>query len=349
MVVRPHVLVRALVLLLCVSGLSLEVTGARAGQTLYVGVPSVEAVQPDSRVSVLVFDIDAGHRFVKRIPLWPSDTDAENVRGLATGPGGTPLYVSTTRRLGAVDPQSGRILWEGQFGDHCCDRIAVSPDGRTLYAPAFGRPVWYVIEAVSGRLLQTVDAIGWPRSTAVSPGGDRAYLAAWEWNRLLVMNTATRTVTTQIGPFGGDLCPFTINRRGSLAFVNIDAIVGFEVADLTTGQILDRVQVDGYSPAELAQFECPSNGIAFTPDERELWIADGVGNRLRAFDAKPYPPVEVASIPLTRQPRWVTFSRDGHYAYASTGDVIDVATRTIVATLTDEHGAQVESERVIAP
>jgi hypothetical protein len=334
---------------LSLSGLSLEVGEARVGQSLYVGVPSVETAQPGSRVSILVFDIDAGHRFARRMPLWASDTESETVRGLAAGPGGTPLYISTTRRLGAIDPVSGRVLWEGQFGDHCCDRIAVSPDGKTLYAPAFGRPVWYVIEAASGRMLQTIDAIAWPRSTAVSPDGHRAYLAPWEWNHLLVVDTATRVVATQIGPFGGDLCPFTLNRRGSLAFVNVDGFVGFEVADLTTGQILDRVLVDGYSPAELAQYECPSNGIAFTPDERELWIADGVGNRLHAFDAKPYPPVEVASIPLARQPRWITFSRDGRYAYASTGDVIDVAARAIVATLKDERGDPVESERLVAP
>lgn len=339
--------VRALFLSLCLSAFSLGVYEARAAQLLYVGTPSAEAVQSGSRVSILVFDIDAGHQLVKRLPLWASDT--ETVRGLSAGPGGSPLYVSTTRRLGAIDPASGRVLWEAQFGDHCCDRIAVSPDGKTLYVPAFGRPVWYVIDAASGRLLQTVDAIGWPRSTAATADGTRAYLAPWEWNRLLVFDTATRRVTTQIGPFGGDLCPFTINRRGTLAFVTIDGIVGFEVADLTTGQITDRVQVDGYVPAELAQFECPSNGIAFTPDEREVWIADGVVNRLRAFDAKQSPPVEVASIALARQPRWITFSRDGRYAYSSTGDVIDVATRAIVATLKDERGAVVESERLIAP
>ena len=41
------------------------------------------------------------------------------------------------------------------------------------------------------------------------------------------------------------------------------------------------------------------------------------------------------------------FSHDGRFAYASTGDVIDVATRRIVAVLKDEEGRVVQSERMI--
>jgi len=87
--------------------------------------------------------------------------------------------------------------------------------------------------------------------------------------------------------------------------------------------------------------------LAFTSDERELWVADGVDNRLRIFDATTYPPVEKSSIQLTRQPRSIAFSRDGRFAYASTGDVLDVATKRIVAALKDEQGKVVESEHMI--
>ena len=128
----------------------------------------------------------------------------------------------------------------------------------------------------------------------------------------------------------------------ALVFANIDGLVGFEVGDLQTGLVLDRVQVNGYTPAQLATYECPSHGLAFTPDERALWVADGVDNRLRIFDATTYPPVEKSSIQLTRQPRSIAFSRDGRFAYASTGDVLDVATKRIVAALKDEQGKLVE-------
>jgi hypothetical protein len=55
----------------------------------------------------------------------------------------------------------------------------------------------------------------------------------------------------------------------------------------------------------------------------------------------------VATIKLRDQPGWVTFSLDGRYAYPSTGEVIDVATRKIVVALTDEHQRVVQSEKVV--
>jgi DNA-binding beta-propeller fold protein YncE len=318
-----------------------------ADRYLYVGVPSSEVASSTGGVAILVYDTESGPRLIKRLPLWTSAP--ESVRGLTAGPSGSRLYISTTRRLAAVDPVTGRVAWEGDYGGHCCDRAAASPDGQIIYAPAFGKPEWYVIDANSGRLLATVAAIGWPRSAVVPSPGRRAYLAAWEWNRLAVLDTATRSVISEIGPFGGDLCPFTVNHRGTTGFVNVDGLVGFEVVDLGTGLITDRVQIDEYSPEAVARYECPSNGIAFTPDEQELWIADGVGNRLRVFDARNYPPTEKLSIALARQPRWITFSRDGKYAFSSTGDVVDVASKRVVAELRDESGAIVESERIIAP
>ena len=59
------------------------------------------------------------------------------------------------------------------------------------------------------------------------------------------------------------------------------------------------------------------------------------------------PPRQVASIPVREQPGWVTFSLDGRYAYPSTGDVIEVATRRIVTGLTDETGRAVHSEKLL--
>ena len=95
------------------------------------------------------------------------------------------------------------------------------------------------------------------------------------------------------------------------------------------------------------KFECPSHGIGLTPDERELWVADGVDNRLHVFDATTYPPVAATTIEVRAQPRWVTFGIDGRYAYPSTGDVIDRESKKVVATLEDERGVFVHSERML--
>ncbi|MEO7191012.1 MAG: hypothetical protein ABI051_08135 [Vicinamibacterales bacterium] len=339
-------------------------------QYLYVAVPGVDSdssptsagtptsPEPESAgVSLLVFDIAQGHKFVRRMPLWPRAQEPERVRGLtvASAPGGTAgsptpgasrLYMSTTRRLAAIDPMDGRVIWEHEYEGHCCERPAVSPDGRSIYAPALGSPVWYVIDAATGTVTTTIPVVGWPRSTAYARDGRHVYLAAWESRSLSVVDAASKAITAEAGPFTGFMCPFTINRKASMAFANVDGLVGFEVVDLLTGLLLDRVQIDDYQPDELQQFECPSHGIAFTPDEKELWVADGVGNRLRVFDSVPYPPVEKVSIQLARQPRWITMGADGRYAYASTGEVVDVSQKRIVGVLKDDGGRLVESERM---
>jgi len=59
------------------------------------------------------------------------------------------------------------------------------------------------------------------------------------------------------------------------------------------------------------------------------------------------PPVYKESIKLRKQPGWITFSLDGRHAYAPTGEIIDVATKAIIAQLIDETGALVKSEKMV--
>ena len=68
---------------------------------------------------------------------------------------------------------------------------------------------------------------------------------------------------------------------------------------------------------------------------------------MHVFDATTMPPRQVTSIQLRDEPGWVTFTLDGHFAYPSTGEVIDTATKRIVATLSDEQGRAVQSEKLL--
>jgi hypothetical protein len=78
-----------------------------------------------------------------------------------------------------------------------------------------------------------------------------------------------------------------------------------------------------------------------------LWVCDATNRRLHLFDATVMPPRQTGSIELRDEPGWVTFSLDGRYGWPSTGDVIEVKSRKIVAQLTDETGAAVQSEKMV--
>jgi len=316
---------------------------------LYVAVPGAGNENEYRGVGILVYDIDNGHKLVKRIPTWPpaSGQEPEQVRGIAASASARRLYISTVKRLAAFDLLTEKIVWEKTFDGDCCDRIGLSPDGATIYAPAFGAPKWYVVDAASGALLGTVGVMGWPRQAIFSSDGAYVYLSAWESPVLSVVDTKSRKVVREVGPFTSSLCPFTINGRASQVFANVDGLVGFEVGDLQTGLVLDRVVIEGYQMDVVEKYECPSHGIALTPDERELWVADGVDNRVHVFDATTYPPVPSTTVEVRAQPRWVTFGIDGRYAYPSTGDVVDRESRKVTATLEDERGMFVHSERML--
>jgi DNA-binding beta-propeller fold protein YncE len=325
------------------------VTAQQERRYLYVALPGSDEADADRSVRILVFDTAQAHQFVRRIPVWPAGRgeERETVRGTAASVRTGRFYISTTRRLAAIDLKTDKIVWEKSYEDHCCDRVAVSPDGQTIYAPAFGRAKWFVIRAATGELRTTIAVTGWPRATIYSRDGKRAYLAAWDSPILSVADANRHEVVKAVGPFSASLCPFTVNGKETMAFANVDGLVGFEVADLQTGLILDSVAAEGYDKDAAAKYECPSHGITFTPDERELWVADGVRNRLHVFDATVYPPVPITAIELSAQPRWIAFSSDGRYAYSSTGDVIGAATKKIVAALEDAGGAKVRSENFV--
>ena len=87
--------------------------------------------------------------------------------------------------------------------------------------------------------------------------------------------------------------------------------------------------------------------IDISPDEKEIWLSDAFNRQMHVFDATVTPPKQILSIPLRDEPGWVTFGIDGRYAYPSTGDVIDVKSRKIVATLQDENGKDVQSEKLL--
>jgi hypothetical protein len=59
------------------------------------------------------------------------------------------------------------------------------------------------------------------------------------------------------------------------------------------------------------------------------------------------PPRPLTSIALREQPGWVTFTLDGTQAILSTGEIVDVKTKKVVAALADEAGRELHSEKMV--
>lgn len=321
--------------------------GADERRLLYVAVPGIRNYLEYGGHGLLVFDIDHGHKFVKRIPTsGMHQGKPDNVKGICACAETKHVYISTIHTLTCIDLVSEKILWEKAYEDGL-DRMSISPDGKILYQPSFEGPYWYVLDARDGSLLGKVTPNSGSHNTVYGRDGKHAYLAGLRSPLLTVADTKTHTAEKTIGPFSASIRPFTVNGRQTLCFVNVNGLLGFEVGDLATGKKLHRVEVQGYEQGRVKRHGCPSHGIGLTPDEKELWVVDAANKRVHLFDATVMPPRQVDSLPLRDEPGWVTFTIDGQYAYPSTGDVIDTRTRRIVAELTDEQGAAVQSEKLL--
>jgi hypothetical protein len=321
---------------------------------LYVAVPGIRNYLEYGGHGVLVFDIDRGHKFLRRIPARGLNEAGQplNVKGVCANAGTRRLYVSTLRYLTCFDLVTEKILWERAY-EGGCDRMAMAPDGKVIYLPSLEKEHWHVVDAITGDVLKKIVTRSGAHNTIVGLDGKHAYLAGLKSPLLRVTDTRTHEVVREVGPFGNVIRPFTVNGRGTLCFVNVNDLLGFEVGDLTTGKALQRVAVDGFNKGPVKRHGCPSHGVGLTPDERELWLTDAANQRLHVFDVSALPPApakapkQIASMALRDQPGWITFSLDGKYAYPSTGEVIDVQSRKIVAQLTDENNAAVQSEKML--
>jgi hypothetical protein len=315
---------------------------------LYVAEPGIRNYLEYGGHGLLVFDIDHGHKFVKRIKTAGLNEKNEplNVKGVCASVSLKRIYVSTTRTLTAVDLVTEKILWERSYPGGC-DRMSISPDGKVIYLPSLEGPHWHVVNAVNGDIIAKIVPNSGAHNTVYGSDGKRAYLAGLRSPLLTVADTTSHTVLKTVGPFSSFIRPFTVNGSQTLCFVNINDLLGFEIGDITTGKMLHRIEVSGFQKGPTKRHGCPSHGVGLTPDEKEIWLTDAHNSRLHIFDATVMPPKQVANIELRDQPGWVTFTLDGRYAYPSTGDVIEVATRKIITGLKDETGADVQSEKLL--
>lgn len=318
-----------------------------AGQhLLYVASPGTRNYQEYGGVGVLVFDIDHGYKFVRRIPTWtvPEGREPENVKGIAASAATGRVYVTSLTRTIALDAVTGQTIWDKSC-DGGCDRLAISPDGGILYVPQLEGPRWNVINAATGDAIASIETKSGSHNTIYAADGRHVYLAGLKSPILSIADPKTHTVTATVGPFSDVVRPFTVNGSNTLVFVNVNGLLGFEVGDVRTGKKLYRVEVQGYKQGPVKRHGCPSHGVALTPDEKELWLADCANSAIHVFDATAMPPKQVTSIRARDCVGWVSFSMDGRVAYSSTGEIIDAATKKIVAALEDEEGRQVQSEK----
>src|SRR6218665_1565396 len=104
---------------------------------LYVATPGVRDYLGYGGGGNQVFDMDNHYKFVKFIPtsgLHPDGTPS-NVKGVCVSLATNCIYISTLEGLQCIDLTTEKLIWEKAF-EGGADRMAVSPDGKTIYLPS---------------------------------------------------------------------------------------------------------------------------------------------------------------------------------------------------------------------
>lgn len=310
---------------------------------LYVATPDGAQMETRSGKGLLVFDIDAGFKFVRRIT---NDSFEAGVRGLTGCAATHSLYYSTSAQgMGRLDLETDKVVWEQRYSGGC-DRSSAMLDGSRIFAPTgwWERPDnggFIVIDGATGAELRRIKVGPGAHNSIMSLDGKRLYLGTT--TTLTVFDPADEQVIKTIPDVGeSGVFPYTIDRRQRYAFVCLGKHVGFDVVDLEQGKAIHRV-LAGDSPIEHR-----THGAALTPDESELWISDQDGKKLFVFDATRMPPTAKGHVELSVSGHgWVNFSLDGRFAWNHTPDVFDAKTRKQIATLRDESGRPIGSSKLI--
>jgi DNA-binding beta-propeller fold protein YncE len=333
--------------------------GAAERDLVYVTLPgSLERPVDNNGNGIVVLDAKNNYNFVKRIQTWdvPASQNALQVSGVAASPVTQLLYVATRGRLGAFDLTTDKKVWDNAYDGQCCERPQVSPDGATLYIGSDLKDFWYVINARTGALItkiMTPESAG-SHNLNLSLDGKLIFMSPSLHKVMSIADASTNKVIKTI-PFGDNIRVFVINHDASLIYSNTNNLLGFEIADVKAGKVIQHVEVEGFgwrekwnaTPRQRVPHGCPSHGIALTPDEKELWLADGLNNMIHIFDNTVMPPKQTDNIRTTAGPFWITVGLDGKYAYVSSGDVIDMKTRKIVGQMKDEYGRTMYSEKLL--
>ena len=339
---NPYLFVLLLVSLLA------STFAAETKRFLYVATPGIRNYLDYGGHGLLVYDMDKGHKFIKRIPTAGFDEKGKprNVKGVCASVPLNRVFITTPKTMMAVDLTSEKVLWENEYPGGC-DRMAMSPDGKTIYVPSFESDHWNVVDAESGDVIREIVTKSGAHNTIYGSSGKHVYMAGLKSPYLFVSSTADHTIAKKVGSFAASIRPFTVNASETLCFVNVNELLGFEIGDLRTGKKLHRIEVKGFNKGPVKRHGCPSHGIGLTPDEKEIWLTDATNTRLHIFDNTKMPPVQVESIQVRDQPGWITFSMDGAFAYPSTGEVIEPKSRKILTVLSDEQGQPIQSEKMV--
>ena len=353
---------------------------------LFIATPGGGGADDES--GIVVLDGDHNWRFVKRLSygLPAARMPGPEISGIAASVPENKIYVTTDGGdMLAFDLTTDKIVWDfkgekspvattrgGAATDGCCERPYTLPGGHALLVASAYNHWWWFIDAHTGKVLGKIDTPDVPNShnltvtadgkmaalasltpisAALAPKSSAAHLYGKPNVAIADLNGNSGKVRCYIH-FDDAPRPLTMNHDGSLIYVNVNNLDGFEIADTKTCKMIKRVELPGnlwkakWADPDNHYFGhgLPSHGIGMTPDESEIWVTDAVNDAWQIWDnpgdgRNPiYNPSKTVKIQPGVGSSWITMSNDGKLAFVGDGSIIDVRAHRVIGIMKDEYG-----------
>jgi YVTN family beta-propeller protein len=262
--------------------------------------------------------------------------------GLAASSDGSKVYLASdkTGNFQVVDARRGVVTGTIPVGNDL-NQMTLTKDGKFAYVPVRGESKIAVVQLDPLRLVKKLLSPPGPHDAYTSIDGSRVYVGAQFGDTIVVIDPATQTEVDKI-PMADGVRPMEPSHDGTLLYVALSKLLGFEVLDLQTKEVTRRVSL-GTLPDGVPEpyRETWTHALQLTPDGKELWVTDDINDLIRIVrlsDMK-----EVAQIRTGHFPHWFALRPDGKVLFVSLwfSDVvaaIDIASRKVLANIQFERG-----------
>lgn len=198
------------------------------------------------------------------------------------GAHGTLLVANRTGgSISLFDLDSGIEMARVPIGTAIPHEVAVSPDGRLALTGEYGPndvPGRHliVIDVAEGRLVARIDLgpKSRPHSAVFLPDGRRAVVTLEQSDRIALVDLVDRRVLRTY-PTGG--------REGHMLRVSPDGARAFVTSRGAEGT-LSVISLAGEAPPVVIQTGAGAEGLAVTPDGREVWVVNRVARTISIVD-----------------------------------------------------------------
>jgi YVTN family beta-propeller protein len=197
--------------------------------------------------------------------------------------------------------------------------------GKTLFVVDAAANALIVVDAVSGRVIRSLDVGRAPEGASMSPSGKTLAVCVEDDNAVALVDVATVAIARKIRTQGKnpEHCVFNGDEEWLMASdENSDEV---DIIDLKAGRSVALVHTSG-----------GPRGIAWLPNQLIAYVAQERGGGVDVIDVAKR--AIVRSIHTGLRPADVIIGKDGKFAFVSNGgdatvSVIDTASATVVATM----------------